>query len=139
MHGPPLGPSKPMLQTQLEMSELASATVCELAGHDVQLGLLYADEKVLMRQAANHTTAKNNRSEERVKATVSGLIRHERAHHGCLGRTRACRSRDKVAGQALALARLGRRRCERHRVGLAAGAIAAAGDRLVRVERASCM
>ena len=64
MQGPPLGPSKPMLQTQLEMSELASATVCELAGHDVQLGLLYADEKVLMRQAANDATEKNSRSKE---------------------------------------------------------------------------
>ena len=47
-----------MLQTQLEMSELASATVCELAGHDVQLGLLYADEKVFRMQAANHAAAK---------------------------------------------------------------------------------
>ena len=65
MQGPPLAPSKPMLQTQLVMSELASATVTVLAGHDVQLGLLYADAKVLRRQAANHTAAKDNRSEER--------------------------------------------------------------------------
>ena len=56
MQGPPLAPSKPMLQTQLVMSELASATVTVLAGHDVQLGLLYADAKVLRRQAANHAT-----------------------------------------------------------------------------------
>ena len=27
-----------------------------MAGHDVQLGLLYADAKVLRRQAANHAT-----------------------------------------------------------------------------------
>ena len=51
-----------MLQTQLVMSELPSATVTELAGHDVQLGLLYADEKVLMRQAGEPN---NKRSKER--------------------------------------------------------------------------